>query len=75
MESELRDHVVGFAQALRQSEVYNLGKGTFRYRFSFVEEKSTAPNSTVWLFSIYEAIEIMALIVDSPREAEPSASC
>jgi len=68
MEGDLQDHVFGLAQALNEHKTYDLGDGTFRYRFAHVEEEKKAPNSTVWLFSIYEAIEFIALIVDASLE-------
>jgi len=71
MEGDLRDHVYGLAQALREHEVHDPGGGTFRYRYAHVDERASAPNSTVWLFSFYEAIEFFALIVDTFPEVVP----
>lgn len=65
MESDLRDHVYGLAQALSEHETHDLGGGTFRYRFDHAEEEERVPNSTIWVFSFYEAIEFFALTVDT----------
>ncbi|MFC2099211.1 hypothetical protein ACFLSF_00040 [Candidatus Bipolaricaulota bacterium] len=65
IERDLQENIRGFAHALSKAETYNIGDGVFRYRFSHVEERESAPNSTVWLFSVYEAIEFVTLVVDS----------
>ncbi len=53
--------VVGGIQG---SKSYEIGKRTFRYKFSFVEKPGEHPNSSGWLLSIYETIDFLVLIVD-----------
>lgn len=72
MDTQLRDNVFGLARALSDQETYDLGNGAFRYRFGRVEEADRAPNSTVWVFSFYEAIEFIALTLDTKLDAGSS---
>ena len=69
MDAQLRGNVFGLAKALSDQETHNFGNGAFRYRFSHVEESDEAPNSTVWVLSFYEAVDFIALTLDTELEA------
>jgi hypothetical protein len=51
---------------LQAAPTYVQGSGVFRYKVSFVEPTGPHPNSSAWLFSLYEAVEFIALVVDPP---------
>jgi len=69
MTADLRENVFGLANATGDQKTHDFGNGAFRYRFSHVEESDEAPNSTVWVLSFYEAVDFIALTLDTELEA------
>jgi hypothetical protein len=52
------------AGGVQGAKSHKLGSRTFRYKFAFIEESDRHPHSSAWLFSVYEAVEFLVLIVD-----------
>lgn len=70
---DLQESLQAIAGGLRAAATHELGPGVFRYRFAFVETANQHPNSCAWLFSLYEAVEFVVLVVDMPAELSASA--
>jgi len=61
---EMKQVLGDIVGGLQGSKSHELGNRTFRYKFSFVEESDEHPHSSAWVFSVYEAVDFLVLIVD-----------